>query len=61
MDQQIELIPNATPMRIPPYRLSRLEEDEIAKKLKQYLSMGHNRFSKLLWCALVLLDKKKEG
>ena len=40
VDHQIELIPGAAPVIIPPYRLSQLEEDEIAKQLKEYLSMG---------------------
>ena len=48
-------------MSIPPYQLSQLEEDEIAKQLKEYLSMGHIRYSKSPWGALVLLVKKKEG
>ena len=61
MDHQIELIPGAAPVSIPPYRLSRLEEGEIAKQLKEYLSMGHIRYSKSPWGAPVLLVKKKEG
>ena len=61
VDHQIELIPGAAPVSIPPYRLSRLEEDEIAKQLKEYLSMGHIRYSKSPWGAPVLLVKKKEG
>ena len=46
VDHQIELIPGAAPVSIPPYQLSRLEEDEIAKQLKEYLSMGHIRYRK---------------
>ena len=46
MDHQIELIPGVAHVSIPPYRLSQLEEDEIAKQLKEYLSMGHIRYTK---------------
>ena len=61
VDHQIELIPGATPVSILPYRLSRLEEDEIAKQLKEYVSMGHIRYSKSPWGVPVVLAKKKEG
>ena len=61
IDHQIDLIPGAAPVSIPPYRLSRLEEEEIARQLKEYLSMGHIRVSKSPWGAPVLLVKKKEG
>ena len=61
IDHQIDLILGVAPMSIPPYRLSRLEEEEIARQLKDYLSMGHIRVSKSPWGAPVLLVKKKAG
>ena len=45
VDHQIELILSVAPVSIPPYRLSRLEEDKFAKKLKEYwVSMDHIRY-----------------
>ncbi len=61
IDHHIDLIPGTSPVSIPPYRLSRSEEDEIASQLKEYLSMGHIRQSKSPWGAPVLLVKKKDG
>ena len=61
VDHQIELIPSVALVSIPPYRLRRLKEDEIAKQLKEYLRMGHIRYSKSPWGAPVLLGKKMEG
>jgi hypothetical protein len=61
VDHRIDLIPGAAPVSIPPYRLSRLEEDEIATQLKDYLRMGHIRHSKSPWGAPVILVKKKDG
>ena len=61
VDHQIELIPGAALVSIPHYRLSRLEEDQIAKQLKKYLRMGQIMYSKSPWGAPVLLVKKKEG
>ena len=60
-DHRIDLIPSVAPVSISPYRLSRLEEKEIAKQLKEYLSMGRIKVSKSPWGAPVLLVKKKEG
>ena len=61
VDHKIDLIPGAAPVSIPPYRLSRIEEDEIATQLKDYLRMGHIRHSKSPWGAPVILVKKKDG
>ena len=47
IDHEIDLILGVAPMSIPPYRLSRLEEEEIARQLKEYISMGHIRVSKI--------------
>ena len=58
---QIEFIPGAALVSIPPYRLSRSEEDEIAKQLKEYLHMGYIRYNKSHSGAPILLVKKKEG
>ena len=52
---------SVAPISIPPYRLSRSEEDEVSKQLKDYLQMGYIRYSKSRWGAPVLLVKKKEG
>ena len=61
IDHHIDLIPGTSLVSIPPYRLSRSEEDEIASQLKEYLSMGHIHQSKSPWGAPVLLVKKKDG
>ena len=37
IDHCIDLVPDVAPISVPPYRLSRSEEDEVSKKLKDYL------------------------
>ena len=59
IEHHIDRIPSIIPNTIPPYQLSRTEEDEVASQLKEYLRMGHIRHSRSPWGALVLLFKKK--
>ena len=61
IDHRIDLIPGTSPVSIPPYCLSRSEEDEITSQLKEYLRMGHIRYRKSHWGAPTLLVKKKDG
>ena len=55
----MELILYVTHVSVPPYQLSRLEEDEITKQIKEYLSMGHIRYCKSPWGTLAHLVKKE--
>ena len=41
IEHHIDRIPSIIPNTIPPYQLSRTEEDEVASQLKEYLRMGH--------------------
>ena len=61
VDHRIDLIPGAQPVSIPPYQMSQLEEDELARQLDNYLQQGYIRHSKSPWGAPVLLRKKKDG
>ena len=59
IDHCIDFLPGVTPKSIPPYRLSRSEEDEVSNQLKEYLRMGYICYSKSPWGAPVLLIKTK--
>jgi hypothetical protein len=59
IDHKIDLILGVSPVSIAPYRLNRLEEDEITTQLKDYLRMGHIQHSKSPSGVLVILVKKK--
>ena len=37
IDHHIDIVPSVAPISIPPYRVSRSEEDEVSKQLKDYL------------------------
>ena len=43
VDHRIDLIPGAQPVSIPPYRMSQIEEDELARQLDDYLQQGYIR------------------
>ena len=61
VQHNIELQPDARPKSRPPYRLSKLEEEECVKQLKTYLEMGHIQPSKSPFGAPVLFVRKKNG
>ena len=61
VDHHIELQPGSRPKAKPPYRLSKLEEEECLRQLKQYLDMQHIQASKSPFGAPVLFSRKKDG
>ena len=61
VQHNIELQPDARPKSRPPYRLSKLEEEECVKQLKMYMEMGHIQPSKSPFGAPVLFVRKKNG
>ena len=61
VDHHIVLQPGQRPPARPPYRLSKLEEEECIKQLKQYLDMGHIQHSKSPFGAPVLFVRKPNG
>ena len=57
----IDLLPGSRPKAKPPYRLSKLEEEECVRQLKNYLEMGHIQPSRSPYGAPVLFSRKKNG
>ncbi|GJW00168.1 retrotransposon protein, putative, ty3-gypsy subclass [Tanacetum coccineum] len=58
---RIELIPGATPVAKPPYRLAPSELEELSGQLKELQDKGFIRPSLSPWGAPVLFVKKKNG
>ncbi|GJR22710.1 putative reverse transcriptase domain-containing protein [Tanacetum coccineum] len=58
---QINLIPGATPVACAPYRLARLEMQELSNQLQELSDRGFIRPSTSPWGAPVLFVKKKDG
>ena len=61
VQHHIDLQPGSKPAARPPYRLSKMEEEECVRQLKQYLEMGHIQPSKSPFGAPVLFVRKKNG
>ena len=57
----IDVLPNAQPMYIPPYRMAPVELKELKEQLKDLLDKGFIRPSISPWGAPVLFMKKKDG
>ncbi|GJU19843.1 putative reverse transcriptase domain-containing protein [Tanacetum coccineum] len=58
---RIKLIPGATPVAKPPYRLAPSEMEELSGQLKELQDKGFIRPSSSPWGAPVLFVKKKDG
>ncbi|GJZ47378.1 putative reverse transcriptase domain-containing protein, partial [Tanacetum coccineum] len=59
--REIKLIPRATPIAKSPYCLAPSKLEELSRQLKELQDKGFIRPSSLLWGALVLFVKKKDG
>ncbi|GJV15430.1 putative reverse transcriptase domain-containing protein [Tanacetum coccineum] len=58
---RIDLVPGATPVAKPPYRLAPSEMQELSKQLRELQDKGFIRPSHSPWEAPVLFMKKKDG
>ncbi|GJS63587.1 hypothetical protein Tco_0678151 [Tanacetum coccineum] len=58
---KIDLVPGATPIAWTPYRLASSEMQELTNKLHELSDKGIIRLISLLWGALSLFVKKKDG
>ncbi|XP_073060027.1 uncharacterized protein [Primulina eburnea] len=58
---EINLVPNATPISIAPYRMAPAELKELKEQLQELLDKKQIRPSASPWRALVLFVKKKDG
>ncbi|XP_070049519.1 uncharacterized protein [Nicotiana tomentosiformis] len=61
IDFAIDLLPDAQPISIPPYRMAPTELRELKEQLKDLLDKGFIRPSTSLWGAPVLFVRKKDG
>ena len=61
IEHKIDLILGFALVIIPLCRLIRLEEYEVTKQLKHYLSIGHIRHNKSPWGLFLILVKMKDG
>ena len=59
VDHKIDLVPGAQPVSIPPYRMSQLEEDELARQLDDYLKQGYIRIANLLGVHPYFFERRK--
>ena len=57
----IDLVPNAQPVFVPPYRMALAELRELKKQLQELLDKGFIHPSTSPWGALMLFVKKKDG
>ncbi|MCO5551098.1 hypothetical protein L7F22_004595 [Adiantum nelumboides] len=60
-DHMIELIPGSSPPKIPPYRVSRAQQEEIMRQVNELVEKGVVRSSSSPFCSPVLLVQKKDG
>ncbi|KAL3739200.1 hypothetical protein ACJRO7_020581 [Eucalyptus globulus] len=61
VDHRIELVPDARPPAMAPYRMTPPELEELRRQLKELLDVGYIRSSKAPFGAPILFQKKHDG
>ena len=61
IDFPIDLVPDTSPISLPPYRMSPIELKELKTQLQELVDGGFIRPSISPWGAPVLFVKKKDG
>src|SRR4051812_10147227 len=58
---RIDILPGASPIALPMYRMAPVERDELQRQLAELMKLGFIRRSMSPWAAPALFAKKKDG
>ena len=58
---RIDILPDASPIALPMYRMAPVERDELQRQLAELMKLGFIRRSMSPWAAPALFAKKKDG